>query len=528
MGNRERSAIFCQSLWDFPCPVTLDKIKPSFGLHRYKQGLQFVPTDDEGFALRGDKQRLVYKGRRRSHRFTILGDTAFEYDCILNKEPVSNVITLLIEGAENFDFFRQPDTVKDPSLAGSYAVYKKETLVGEGTGKLCHIHRPEIIDARGRRCWGELSIAGNCLCIAIPENWLAEAKYPVIVDPIVGTTTVGSLYLLNSAALKYEGNIPVSRFQLSEGLSGLCTGYFYTNQDHASASGHAVIYSDLSSSPNSCLTKSEATIDLRVVSGSPAGWRSGNFTMNGAAAGNSYIWFGLFPKTVWYPRYDSGSSCTAGTYSGSTRPSTYPSTSGWQNVRLSMYFTYSYSFTRTLTQGVTLSDAKATEVGFRRNAVEITNANDTFAKLQNIIKVINDSLSSFDLAARTLSVLTSIKDTLSSFELSKASFLHFRNIHENLNATDALYHIRNIIRGIVDDVGMESEAKTGFLHFRTISETAQAISYVIRGMVYFAHIVTRVFVRDYFLNRFLKAKAELSIKSCVCREIVLEGKIVEK
>jgi hypothetical protein len=59
-----------------------------------------------------------------------------------------------MEGAENFDFFRQPDFVKDPFLKGSYAVYKRETLAGEGTGKLRHIHRPQIIDSRERRRWG--------------------------------------------------------------------------------------------------------------------------------------------------------------------------------------------------------------------------------------------------------------------------------------------------------------------------------------------------------------------------------------
>ena len=106
--------------------------------------------------LRGDKKHLLYKGRRRSHRFTILGDKSFEYDCILLKEPESNVISLRMEGA----------------------------------GKLCHIHRPEIIDARGRRCWGELAVVGNELHITIPEWWLAEAEYPVVVDPMVITTVI--------------------------------------------------------------------------------------------------------------------------------------------------------------------------------------------------------------------------------------------------------------------------------------------------------------------------------------------------
>jgi hypothetical protein len=91
-------------LLDFPCPVALGKNTPSFGLYRFNKGLRFVPPDDEGFTLRGDRRRLVYKGRERSHRFTILGDTAFEYDCILGREPESNVITLLMDGAENFDF----------------------------------------------------------------------------------------------------------------------------------------------------------------------------------------------------------------------------------------------------------------------------------------------------------------------------------------------------------------------------------------------------------------------------------------
>jgi hypothetical protein len=150
---------FLQSPSDFPCVVSLGEKVPAWGLSRWAGAglaspacLRFIPPDDEGFALRGDRRMLVYKGRRRSHRFTILGDTAFEYDCILNREPESNVITFLMEGAENFDFCQQPDFVQDPFLKGSYAVYKKETFVGEGTGKLCHIHRPEILDSRGRRC----------------------------------------------------------------------------------------------------------------------------------------------------------------------------------------------------------------------------------------------------------------------------------------------------------------------------------------------------------------------------------------
>jgi hypothetical protein len=142
-----------------------------------------------------------------------------------------------MEGAEQFDFFRQPDFLKNSLLAGSYAVYKKETLIGEGTGKLCHIHRPEITDSRGRRCWGDLSVFGNKLRITIPETWLCEAKYPVVVDPTIVTTTVGSQnqwYDPDNEAtisLMFELSIAVNRFLVSETINGTCAAYVYTNED---------------------------------------------------------------------------------------------------------------------------------------------------------------------------------------------------------------------------------------------------------------------------------------------------------
>ena len=117
----KHSAVFQQSLADFPCTVELGKSTPAWSIKRWNNnsGLRFVPPDDEGFSLRSDRRRLLYKGRQRSHRFTILGDGAFEYDCILEREPDSNVVSLVIEGAECFDFFRQPDFVSDPFLKGS-------------------------------------------------------------------------------------------------------------------------------------------------------------------------------------------------------------------------------------------------------------------------------------------------------------------------------------------------------------------------------------------------------------------------
>jgi hypothetical protein len=53
---------------------------------------------------------------------------------------------------------------------------------------------PDDIDYRqpGAVGVGDLFVMGNTLCIIIPETWLSEAEYPVIVDPAIGTTTVGA------------------------------------------------------------------------------------------------------------------------------------------------------------------------------------------------------------------------------------------------------------------------------------------------------------------------------------------------
>ncbi len=577
MNNDEIN--FRQSVNDFPVLVSLGKKNPAWKLSRWRgnNGLRFVPNNDEGFTLRGDRKRLVYKGRRRSHRFTILNDGAFEYDCILLREPESNIIALRMEGAERFDFFRQPDFVPDPFLKGSYAVYKKETLVGEGTGKLCHIHRPLIIDARGRKIWGELSVAKNELHITMPEQWLAQAAYPVVIDPVIGTTTVGSQNKWEMyegepfEPLMFELAIPVNRFLVPETINGLCTAYTYVNQDDGDAGGRPVFYSDNGNKPLTRKSTEEGFIDLRVTGGKPAGWRSATFKSNGSIASGSYIWFGVFCEYYWLPRFDWGTKCYADMWDTyDSIPNTYPTTK-WTEIydfKLSMYFTYTsaQNYVRTLTQGVKLTDTRKRTSSFKRNLYQNISVNSGIKRIETFIRkcvmtarttmYVNRFPNYFRKAAEQIKI-SSDESIMRSLirRCSEMITVQFgmkriqgvlRSIYENVKSNDSQHYSVLFIRCVDDKTVLYETTKRTAEYIKileTKADTADEISHIadyhrlnkdkvqaegllFRGLILFVKIVTGVFIRDYIIRRFLKAQEELKLKSCISRELFLNSNII--
>ena len=566
--KKEQYTVFRQSLYDFPCPVTLGKFTPSFGLHRYKQGLRFVPSDDEGFTLRGDKQRLLYKGRKRSHRFTILGDMAFEYDCVLNREPESNVISLRMEGAENFDFFRQPDFVKEPFFKGSYAVYKKEKLVGEGTGKLCHIHRPEIIDARGRRCWGELSVVGNELHITIPENWLAEAKYPVIVDPTIGTTTVGSQTTgTDPNNSGYDCPTLDSEFALNKYLvpqtgNGLCNAYVYAYDEGCDEDLIPCLYTNVNNKPYARKSLNENIIDVTVYPPRwPVGWKTDTFRINGNITAGDYIWFGGWAHFFW-TRFDYGGDCYKGwfdddlyedeIYEDGLAPFiVFNSDVSYCNIIWSWYFTYTaiggQSYVRTLTQGVSLPDSRILTGNYKRTSTETVRSSTSlnrlplfFLKVVEIVKVTMSNGNSRSISRqctenvnansetdRNYSAIRKAQETLNGIDLRSFTFFYIRSMQETVRAEHILRNSRGFFRGLLDCAVSIAETACEAGYYRTNSDTVQTTGPVFRGLLIFIRIVTKAFIRDCLFGRFLKARQDLVIKSCVTREIIMESKLGE-
>jgi hypothetical protein len=497
----ERGIRFLQSGSDFPLVVDLGPNVPSWGLSRWAgQGLRFLPPDDESFTIRGDRQRLVYKGRWRSHRFTILGDTAFEYDCILEKEPASNVITLFMEGAERFDFFRQPDFVKDPFLKGSYAVYKKETLIGEGTGKLCHIHRPQIIDSRGRRCWGDVFVTGNELYITVPETFLSEAKYPVIVDPTIGTTTVGSLEKWydptnndeddeqNWRPLWFEISIAVNKFSVPEAINGECLVYVYVNDGFQYDENRPVIYSDNGNKPLNRLTKEEGRIDSGVTSNKPKGWRTASFKTKNSIPSGSNIWFGVC-SSYWETRFDYGQRIFVDEFDWDDPmviPDVYPQEGlGWYdthpedvqqfyNYKVSWYFTYTaaQNYVRTLTQGITLTDTRKLTGNYKRTATQTVKGTTALSRFttfpRQCLDTVYNAVTLKGLPTLVRSVIEYVRTATGMYEGRGLS----RNCSETIRAGSEAKRSQGFYRKAQESIGGGDITAFPVLFLRSLPETA--------------------------------------------------------
>jgi hypothetical protein len=501
-----------------------------------------------------------------------------------------------MEGAEGFDFFRQPDFVKDPFLKGSYAVYKKETLTGEGTGKLCHIHRPEIIDSRGRRVWGDLYVTGNELRITIPEEWLSKAKYPVVVDPTIGTTTVGSQTHWNNTdnesydQLFIEMSLAVNRFLVSETLNGTATAYVYAYESDYEGRCKPVFYSDNNNVPLSRRSAAEGSFDIAVGGGKPAGWRSAAFSTNTSIASGAYIWFGLFCD--WFaPRFDYGAKCYRDYWydSGNDIPNSFPlyQANHYYNFKLSMYFAYTsaQNYTRTLAQGVTLTDTRKQIAAYNRavtvNADSVTllgrganyyrdhvagiAATDTLGRFRAFFIALAEQVRAAELVSRCRDFLRTIALTVRAGATGKRNLAARRGSADLAGAADGATGLRGFIRNIVTTLGVsgcagkvfnrlcrirEEVAALGeagrrgdylrglYSEAGNMAETARRAGYYrkqqdaayseglpLRRLFIFLRLLTASHIRDYITGRFLRSKEEVVIKSKVTREIVLDSSL---
>jgi len=217
--------------------VTVEVIKdrPEIVLKKWNEEMSFsVRYDDISNDVAEVKNGNLVRwkgedGTKEVHAYSLpaseeMADGGFEIEVVLTEKPDSNVFVFPLKGYENLDFFYQPrlneeifsesDGVlcddnecigqggsmfieRPENIIGSYAVYhkeKKDHVLGDinyGTGKVLHIYRPKVVDADGKEIWAELMYVEGQLSVTVPDEFLENASYPVVVDPTFGYTGTG-------------------------------------------------------------------------------------------------------------------------------------------------------------------------------------------------------------------------------------------------------------------------------------------------------------------------------------------------
>lgn len=375
-----------QSTHDVPCRVRFASNDSLMSLSRWggEASLVFAPGREHAGETREQGNELLLKSDatpKQYHVFRRLDGERFEYDVVLLKEPETNIIEIELEFPDGLEFFRQPSAERliaspfrcSPEVMESYAVYWKERNGPYKTGKFCHIYRPEIRDARGWKVWGQLDITGNMMRITIPEEWLSDAAYPVVVDPIVGTQTRGALNMIdwnNEGVLDefyLELKMGFSRFTAATPISGVCTSYLYAYRNIAS-SGCAVLYSDVGGNPTARLSRDEQVVSLQR---STPSWVASTFTLPSTVAQGASFWYGYFTSEMFYTYYDAvGTFRRMATDEYESPPDLYDdewNERTWQ-VLMSAYFSYSSALTvnRLVMDTIGLTELRTRSVGVRR------------------------------------------------------------------------------------------------------------------------------------------------------------------
>jgi hypothetical protein len=183
------------------------------------------------------------------------------------------------------------------------------------------------------------------MTITIPDSWLAEATYPMVVDPIVGTQTRGALNTIDWYEedswddFYLELKMGFSRFTAGTPIAGTCTSYVYSYVNMA-CSACAVLYSDSAGMPMNRLSRNEQFVQMQR--GSPA-WVPSSFSLPSPVAQGESFWYGYFTAESLYTYYDAvGTFRRMSIDDYSTPPDLYDdewNEQTWQ-VLMSAYFSY--------------------------------------------------------------------------------------------------------------------------------------------------------------------------------------------
>lgn len=334
--------------------------KPQFKMLRWDNEVNFSMRGEEKVGATFDSTGDVIKYVTPDYEIHMydkpeLGDDGgFEFEWLLKNVPSTNILTATLQ-TKGLDFFYQAELTQEEidegvtrpdNVIGSYAVYhktKKNNRVGGKeykTGKFAHIYRPKAKDANNQEVWCDIFIdeSNQLLTVTIPQDFVDNALYPIIVDPTFGKTTAGA-----SRNNLQTNSIEASHYTLSD--SGAVVTKISSYVDSNGNTGRnmkGVIYSDSAAKP---LTLQANSAGVATPLTQTLVDYSLSVTLNAAE-----FWLGVDSDQVNNGMYfDAGAAnsayffTAAGTYA--TPPTTWTDFSSSRTRQQSTYATYTTGIT---------------------------------------------------------------------------------------------------------------------------------------------------------------------------------------
>jgi len=267
----------------------------------------------------------------------------FEFEIELNHAPSSNIVPLSVT-TKGLEFYYQPkqreeNAYRPPWVEGSYAVYHASKSNNQyKTGKAFHIFRPWAVDATGKKVWcsfnPEWDGVGN-LNITVPQDFIDNAVYPIIIDPTFGYNTAGGTNVILDDTIvgtlhtsTEAGEMQSLSMYLDTSGSMTCE---YEGALYTAATGALVAQTDNGATVSGPL--------LKTVNFAAEGFNNGTdyyISAWGQGTGGAYGVITL--------RYDSTSGKTSKQFNKEYAVNAWPNTIDWDstdnNRQYSIYITY--------------------------------------------------------------------------------------------------------------------------------------------------------------------------------------------
>jgi hypothetical protein len=251
-------------------------------------------------------------------------------------------------------------------------------------------------------------------------------------------------------------------------------------------------------------------------------------------------------------------------YSGSYHePNVYPGAR--YDLKVSMYLTVPAAYTRTVTQGVTLTDTRKQAGAYKRNVAQTvrgTTAAEGLAGLYRRIvqsvtgavslkgpltlarklaeaaaalygteadagfsRGITNTVSNSSVTGGMLSFFRTLFGIAGSGDNANRFITRMRVIRDRGTAGDGTGHTADYLRRLFMEAGSIAKTSHTGEYRRKQQDTAHSNAVPLRHLFVFIRLLTGAYIRDYIIGRFLKSREEVVIKSPVCREVTLDSRL---